>query len=111
LDVILRAALTVLLIIRTPWLHVGDFSQTVVGEGAFQVAEIRFYPHKLNLNSQIVLQYDRQRVESLNPREFACYRHMRLRYSQGEDTFIATISASMHDCEQTTVVTDLHNPS
>jgi hypothetical protein len=36
-----------LLSISPPRLHVGDFSQPLVGTGAFQVAELRCSPHQL----------------------------------------------------------------
>jgi hypothetical protein len=64
-----------LLNISPPRLPVGDFSQPLVGVGAFQVAELWGSPHQptLSRNSQSALWCGRRRMESPNPREFACY--------------------------------------
>jgi hypothetical protein len=64
-----------LLNISPPRLPVGDFSQPLVSTGAFQVAELRGSPHQLTLsrNSQSVLWRGRRKMESPNPREFACF--------------------------------------
>jgi hypothetical protein len=64
-----------LLNISPPRLAVGDFSQPLVGTSAFQVAELRGSRRQLTLsqNSQSVLWCGWRRMESPNPREFACY--------------------------------------
>jgi hypothetical protein len=68
------AASTGVLSISPPRLPVGDFSQPLFGTSAFQVTELRGSPHQLSSsqNSQIVLWCGWRRVESPNPREFAC---------------------------------------
>jgi hypothetical protein len=69
------AASTGLLSIGPPQLNVGDFRQPLIGTTVFHVAELRGSPHQLTLsrNSQLVLWCGRWRMQSPNPREFACY--------------------------------------
>jgi hypothetical protein len=49
----------------------GDFSQPAVGTGAFRVAVLRGSPQ---------LWCGRRRMESPNPREFACYQRTKVRW-------------------------------
>jgi hypothetical protein len=50
----LGTASALLLNINPPRLPVGDFSQPLVGTGAFQVAELRGSPHQLTLSRNSV---------------------------------------------------------
>jgi hypothetical protein len=70
-----------LLSISLPWLPVGDFSHPLVGKSVFQVAELRGSLHQLtlSLNSQSVLWCGRRKMDSTNPREFACYQRTKMR--------------------------------
>jgi hypothetical protein len=52
---------------------VGAFSQPLVDTSTFQVAELRGSPHWLTSSQSSQLWIDRQRTESPNPRESACY--------------------------------------
>jgi hypothetical protein len=75
LAALLGAASTGLLSIGPPRLTVGDFRQPWISTSAFQDSELGGSPHQLTLsrNSQLVLSRGRRKMESSNPREFACF--------------------------------------
>jgi hypothetical protein len=56
---------------QSPRLPVGDFSQPLVGTSAFQGAKLSGSPHQLILSRNS--RCGRQRMQSPNHLEFACY--------------------------------------
>jgi hypothetical protein len=61
--------------------HLGYSSQPLVGASAFQVAVLRGSPQQLtsSRNSRSVLWYVRRKMQSPNPREFACFQRTKVR--------------------------------
>jgi hypothetical protein len=91
----------------------GDFSQPAVGTSAFRVAVLRGSPHQLtsSWNSQSMLWCGRRRLESPNPREFAWYQRIKVRWYQCEGIWIVALAAFWHGCCQRISRSGMRNPS